>query len=51
MSLSLIDLKKGERKGRVENRRSGVSLPVAQDAAFARVASVRLGMLCFLFAG
>jgi len=37
----------GERKGRVENRRSGVSLPVAHNAAFARVASVRLGMALF----
>src|ERR1700720_3645841 len=37
----------GERKGGVENRRSGVSLPVAHNAAFARVASVRLGMALF----
>ena len=34
-------------KGRVENRRSSVSLPVAHNAAFARVASVRLGMALF----
>ena len=37
----------GEQKGGVENRRSGVSLPVAHDAAFARVASVRLGLALF----
>ena len=38
---------RGEDKGRVENRRSGVSLPVAHGAAFARVASVRLGLALF----
>ena len=38
---------KGEQTGRVENRRSGVSLPVAADAAFARVASVRFGLVLF----
>src|SRR5262249_32760181 len=32
--------KMGEQTGGVENRRSGVSLPVARDAAFARVASL-----------
>jgi hypothetical protein len=40
-------LLRGEETGRVENRRSGVSLPVAHNAAFARVASVRLGMALF----
>jgi hypothetical protein len=34
-------------RGGVENRRSGVSLPVAPDAAFARVASIRLGLALF----
>ena len=37
----------GEETGRVENRRSGVRLPVAHNAAFARVASVRLGIALF----
>jgi len=37
----------GEQTGGVENRRSGFSLPVARDAAFAHVASVRLGMALF----
>ncbi len=37
----------GEEMGGVENRRSGVSLPVAHNAAFARVASVRLGVALF----
>jgi len=32
---------------RVENRRSGFSLPVAADEAFAYVASVRLGVALF----
>jgi hypothetical protein len=37
----------GEQKGGVENRRRGVSLPVAHGAAFARVASIRLGLALF----
>jgi hypothetical protein len=44
ISIALIEAEKGEAKGGVENRRSGVSLPVAHDAAFACVASVRLGL-------
>jgi len=40
-----------KKTGGVENRRSGVSLPVAHDAAFARVASVRLGLALFPVAG
>ena len=41
------DPQKGEQTGGVENRRRGVSLPVAHNPAFARVASVRLGVALF----
>jgi hypothetical protein len=44
---SFIETRKGEQMGRVENRRSGVSLPVAHNGAFARVASVRFGVALF----
>src|SRR5262249_3935239 len=44
MSRERAGLEKGEAKGRVENRRRRVSLPVAHCAAFARAASVRLGL-------
>jgi hypothetical protein len=47
IAIALTDPDFGEQTGRVENRRSGVSLPVAPDAAFARVASVRLGLALF----
>ena len=47
IAITLSDPEKGEQIGGVENRRSGVSLPVAHDAAFAPVASVRLGMALF----
>ena len=46
-TLRLLFARQGEKKGGVENRRSGVSRPVAHNAAFARVASVRLGMALF----
>jgi len=36
-----------EMASRVENRRSGFSLPVAVDGAFRRVASIRFGLTLF----
>jgi len=39
----------GEEIGGVENRRSGVSLPVAHNAAFAVSPQSGLAWLCFLF--
>jgi hypothetical protein len=38
-------------ESRVENRRSGFSLPVATDEAFASSPQSGLAWLCFLFAG
>jgi len=40
---------KGEQRGGVENRRSGFSLPVAVDGAFAASPQSGLAWLCFLF--
>ena len=45
----LIDSDFGEQTGGVENRRSGFSLPVAVDEAFAASPQSGLAWLCFLF--
>ena len=49
VAIVLIDPVPGEQKGGVENRRSGFSLPVAVDEAFAASPQSGLAWLCFLF--
>jgi hypothetical protein len=47
--MALIDRMMSEMGTRVENRRSGFSLPVAADEAFASSPQSGLAWFCFLF--